>query len=160
MDPTEPIHLRTYFNAGPDAPIAEILLGAPDPENCYVIARVYRNQKPRIEASRFKQMHVRILDSIMAAMDVHPDDRQDVLGWMNSKCRTEADEKGWCKGNVEQVTPVISGWPYDLTDNELVDAANERDGCIPRPRWQALMREAGRRRIGHLIRPQRRDLRQ
>jgi hypothetical protein len=138
-DPAQPIHLRSYFA---DEQV-EVGLGSEDPDECAVRAVVSRDSVV-VSATRFEPLHVKILSSILASLDVEPDERDAALAWMNGRVRGGAyDADGWLAGNVPSFPPP-SGWPYDLTDDALLDSI--RDGVdIPSPRRRALDREARRR---------------
>jgi hypothetical protein len=143
-DPAQPIHLRSYFA---DEQV-ELGLGSDDPDDCAVRALVSRDSVV-VSATRFEPVHVKILASILASLDVEPDERDAALAWMNERLRTRAfDAEGWLEGNVASFPPP-AGWPYDLTDEALLDSI--RDGVdIPSTRRRALDREARRRglRVG------------
>jgi hypothetical protein len=138
-DPAQPIHLRTYFATGQ----VEVGLGAEDPDDCPVRAFV-SHDAVFVSATRFEPLHVKILSSILASLDVEPGDRDAALAWMNERVRRRAfDEGGWLEGNVAAFPPP-SGWPYDLTDDALLDSI--RDGVdVASTRRRALEREAQRR---------------
>jgi hypothetical protein len=138
-DPAQPIHLRSYFA---DEQV-EVGLGSEDPDECAVRALVSRDSVV-VSATRFEPLHVKILSSILASLDVEPDERDAALAWMNERLRRRAfDADGWLEGNVASFPPP-SGWPYDLTDDALLDSI--RDGVdVPSTRRRALDREAQRR---------------
>jgi hypothetical protein len=137
-DPNAPIHLRAFFDGS-----VEIALGAEDPEDCFVRATVTQNDV-RVDATRFEKMHVNILGSILASLDVEPDERDDALAWMHARI-AEMRTKDVFPGNVEAFPPP-TGWPYDLTDGALRDSIDD-DEAIPVTRRKALHREARRRGI-------------
>jgi hypothetical protein len=138
-DPSQPIHLRTYFA---DEQV-EVGLGSDEPDDCAVRAFVSRDAVV-VSATRFEPLHVKILASILASLDVEPGERDAALAWMNERLRGRAfDADGWLQGNVASFPPP-SGWPYDLTDDALLDSI--RDGVdIPSTRRRTLEREARRR---------------
>ncbi len=141
QDPSQPIHLRAFFGGG----LVEIGLGADDPDDCPVRARVSPDAVV-VEATRFEPLHVRILSSILASLDVEPQERDDALSWMHervARARVAPHEGGVLPGNVESFPPP-SGWPYDLTDAALRDSLRDSES-LPSTRARALHREARRR---------------
>lgn len=134
-DPGAPIHLRTYFDGH-----VEIAIGAEEPDACPVRATVSRDAVVA-KATRFEAQHVRILSSILASLDVEPEERERALGWMSERLRTAGE--GPVAGNVDAFPPP-QGWPYDLTDDALLDSLKD-PGAMPSTRWKALQREARRR---------------
>jgi hypothetical protein len=144
-DPNQPIHLRAYLAEEQ----VEIALGADDPEDCSVRAIVSPDAVD-IQATRFEPLHVKILSSILGSLDVEPDEREAALAWMNERIvRRAFGPDGWLEGNVATF-PVASGWPYDLTDDALIDSIRDPTE-IPSARRQALHREARRRGIRDLL---------
>jgi hypothetical protein len=140
-DPEKPIHLRSYFADGQ----VEVGLGTEDPDDCPVRAFVSRDSVVT-SATRFEPLHVKILASILASLDVEPDERDTALAWMNERVRANAfDADGWIPGNVAGF-PRPSGWPYDLTDEALLDSLRDNVD-MPSTRRRALEREARRRRL-------------
>jgi hypothetical protein len=137
-DPNAPIHLRTFFA---DQTV-EIGLGGEDPEECFVRATVTPDDVS-VRATRFEALHVQILSSIFASLDVEPGERDAALGWMQDALRDARGREGFLPGNVESF-PRPSGWPYDLTDEALLESLADREG-VPRTRWEALLREARKR---------------
>jgi hypothetical protein len=139
-DPNAPIHLRAFFA---DHRV-EIGLGADDPEDCYVRARVSPDDVI-VEATQFEPLHVQILASILGSLDVEPGERDDALQWMRDRlpARASAGEGVVLPGNVASFPPP-RGWPYDLTDDALLESLDDREG-IPHTRKNALLREARRR---------------
>lgn len=133
-DPNQPIHLRVFFQ---DQRV-EIGLGADDPEDCFVRARVTPDDVI-VEATRFEPLHVQILSSVLASLDVEPAERDDALAWMQEQLRG----RGELKGNVTSF-PAPTGWPYDLTNEALLESLADREGA-PHTRLNALKREAERR---------------
>lgn len=133
-DPGAPIHLRTFF----DDRRVEIGLGAEDPEECFVRATVTADDV-RVEAIRFEPVHVRILASILASLDVEPEERERALAWMQD----ELAHGGALRGNVTAFPPP-TGWPYDLEDDALLESLDDRED-VPHTRAAALRREAQRR---------------
>jgi hypothetical protein len=133
-DPNQPIHLRTFFA---DQRV-EIGIGADDPEDCYVRATVTPDDVV-VRATRFEPLHVQILQSILTSLDVEPGERDDALGWMQEQVRS----KGPLKGNIDAFPPP-TGWPYDLTNDALLESLEDRDGA-PHTRLTSLRREAERR---------------
>jgi hypothetical protein len=134
-DPNAPIHLRAFF----EEQRVEIGLGADDPEDCYVRATVTPDDVV-VHAVRFEPLHVQILTSILASLDVEPGEREDALAWMQDQL---ADRRTPLRGNVDAFPPP-AGWPYDLTDDALLDSLADREGA-PHTRVSALLREARRR---------------
>jgi hypothetical protein len=132
-DPSAPIHLRAFFA---DQRV-EIGLGADDPEDCFVRATVTPDDVV-VRATKFEPVHVQILASIFASLDVEPGERRDALAWMQEEL-----DRGTLRGNVDAF-PKPTGWPYDLTDDALVESLDDRDG-VPHTRVSALLREARRR---------------
>lgn len=140
-DPNAPIHLRTFFA---DQRV-EVGLGSDDPEDCFVRATVTPDDVV-VRAIRFEPLHVRILDSILTSLDVEPAERDAALQWMNDRVRARgagAERGPMLEGNVTAFPPP-TGWPYDLTDEALVDSLRDREGA-PHTRVSALVREAKRR---------------
>ncbi|MBX3224819.1 MAG: hypothetical protein KF795_30165 [Labilithrix sp.] len=140
-DPNAPIHLRTFFA---DQRV-EIGLGADDPEDCFVRATVTPDDVS-VRATRFEPLHVQILSSILTSLDVEPSERDAALAWMHERARARRapDERGaMLEGNIPAFPPP-SGWPYDLTDDALVESLGDREGA-PHTRVNALLREARRR---------------
>lgn len=138
-DPNAPIHLRSYMSE----PKVEIGLGADDPEDCFVRATVTPDDVV-VNATKFEPLHVQILTSILGSLDVEPDERDEALGWMQALLRGGAREPGgMLLGNVKAFPPP-TGWPYDLTDDALLDSLEDREGT-PHTRVNALLREARRR---------------
>jgi hypothetical protein len=140
-DPGQPIHLRAYLTEEQ----VEIALGADDPDDCSVRATVSPDAVD-VVATRFEPLHVKILASILGSLDVEPDERDTALAWMHERiARRVVRSDGWLEGNVTE-RPGRSGWPYDLTDDALVDSIRDPTE-IPSARRQALHREARRRGI-------------
>lgn len=140
-DPNAPIHLRSYF----DERRVEIGLGGDDPDECFVRATVTPDDV-RVDATRFESLHVQILQSIFASLDVEPQERDAALAWMKERMRAGSaalDADNYVKGNVSSF-PAPTGWPYDLTDEALLDSLRDSEG-IPSTRSRALRREAQRR---------------
>jgi hypothetical protein len=139
-DPHAPIHLRTFFA---DRRV-EIGLGADDPEDCFVRATVTPDDV-LVQATKFEPIHVQILSSILASLDVEPDERASALAWMQEQLPPRgAERRGeMLRGNVTSFPPP-TGWPYDLTDDALLESLDDRAGT-PHTRLSALRREAQRR---------------
>lgn len=140
-DPSAPIHLRTFFA---DQRV-EIGLGADHPEECFVRATVTPDEVV-VRAIRFEPVHVQILSSILASLDVEPDERRDALAWMQAELATAGADRrpgAVLRGNVESFPPP-AGWPYDLTDDALLESLDDREGA-PHTRVSALLDEARRR---------------
>lgn len=150
-DPNAPIHLRTFFA---DQRV-EIGLGADDPEDCFVRATVTADEVT-VKATKFEPLHVQILSSIFASLDVEPRERDAALAWMQDRVRAaggrsagtrgergEGERAQMLRGNVDEFPPP-SGWPYDLTDESLLESLDDREGA-PHTRVNALLREARRR---------------
>ncbi len=139
-DPHAPIHLRTFFG---DQRV-EIGLGAEDPEDCFVRATVTPDDVV-VQATKFEPLHVQILSSIFTSLDVEPGERDDALAWMQRRVseRGPIERGGMLDGNVAEFPPP-TGWPYDLTDEALVESLADRRGA-PHTRISALLREARRR---------------
>jgi hypothetical protein len=137
-DPSAAIHLRSYFSE----PRVQILLGAEDAEECFVRALV-TPENVVVEATRFQAAHVQILASIFASLDVEPGERASALAWMQERLATPRDAGEMVRGNVDAFPPP-SGWPYDLSDETLLESLDDREGA-PHTRIQALLREAQRR---------------
>lgn len=139
-DPNAPIHLRSYF----DDRRVEIALGADDPDECFVRATVSPDAVV-VDATKFEAIHVSILQSILASLDVEPDERDEALAWMNERLAVARRERdgGALRGNVAAFPPP-TGWPYDLTDAALLDSIRDSE-AIPSTRRRALHREAKRR---------------
>lgn len=136
-DPASPIHLRCFF----DDKRVEIGIGAEDPEDCFVRASVTPDAVT-VAATKFEPLHVKILASILGALDVEPQERESALGWMNERIARRAGD-GWLKGNVASFPPP-AGWPYDLDDEALLDSIDDFED-MPSTRRKALVREARRR---------------
>ncbi len=144
-DPGQPIHLRAYLAEEQ----VEIALGADDPDDCSVRATVTPDAVD-VVATRFEPLHVKILTSILGSLDVEPDERDTALAWMHERMAKRAfGPDGWLEGNVAAF-PLPSGWPYDLTDDALIDSIRDPTE-IPSARRQALHREARRRKIRDLL---------
>jgi hypothetical protein len=139
-DPNQPIHLRTFFQ---DQRV-EIGIGADDPEDCCVRATVTPDDVI-VKATRFEARDVQILSSILASLDVEPAERDDALAWMQDQVRRGRV----LRGNIEAF-PAPTGWPYDLTNDALLESLADREGA-PHTRINALKREAERR---GLVRPE------
>ncbi|HEY8073951.1 MAG TPA: hypothetical protein VIF62_07575, partial [Labilithrix sp.] len=135
-DPNAPIHMRAFFA---DQRV-EIGLGADDPEDCFVRATVTPDDVV-VKATKFEPLHVQILGSILGSLDVERDEREDALAWMRDASRGQRE--GVLPGNVDAFPPP-TGWPYDLTDDALLDSLEDRE-AIPHTRKSALVREARRR---------------
>ena len=133
-DPSAPIHLRTFFA---DQRV-EIGLGADEPEECFVRATVTADDVV-VQATKFEPLHVQILASILASLDVEPGERDEALAWMQKQVRA----RGELRGNIDAFPPP-TGWPYDLEDDVLLESLADRDG-IPHPRRMSLLAEARRR---------------
>lgn len=133
-DPNAPIHLRTFF----EDQRVEIGLGADDPEDCFVRATVTPDDVV-VHATRFEPLHVQILGSIFASLDVEPEEREEALAWM----KDQLGGGGALRGNVDAFPPP-TGWPYDLTNEALLESLADREGA-PHTRVSALLREARRR---------------
>ncbi|MBX3232087.1 MAG: hypothetical protein KIT84_19770 [Labilithrix sp.] len=149
-DPNAPIHLRSYFAESR----VEIGLGADDPEDCFVRALVTPDDV-LVKATKFEPLHVQILGSILSSLDVEPGERDAALGWMQDLLRDRQavrEPGGMLRGNVESF-PAPTGWPYDLTDEALLESLDDREGT-PHTRRNALLREAQRRGLGLPPRPQ------
>jgi hypothetical protein len=138
-DPNAPIHLRAFFG---DA-LVEVGLGGEEPDDCFVRARVSPDAVV-VEATQFERVHVRILESILASLDVEPAERDEALAWMHDAIALAALPAGaMLPGNIASFPPP-TGWPYDLTDAALLDSLNDRED-VPATRLRALEREARRR---------------
>lgn len=138
-DPGQPIHLRAYLAEE----LVEVALGADDPEECSVRATVSPDAV-QVAATRFEPLHLKILESILGSLDVEPAERDEALAWMHQRLARRAfGPDGWLEGNVAEF-PAPTGWPYDLTDDALVDSIRDPTQ-IPSARRQALHREARRR---------------
>jgi hypothetical protein len=137
-DPAAPIHMRMYF----DDRRVEIGLGEDEPDLCFVRATVSPDAVV-VQATRFEPLHVQILQSIFASLDVEPEERDDALSWMKARMAGPRDASGGFAGNVATF-PLPTGWPYDLTDAALLDSLGDSEG-IPSTRVSALRREAARR---------------
>jgi hypothetical protein len=138
-DPNAPIHLRAYLAEE----TVEVGLGAEEPDECPVRATITPDDV-QVNAVRFERLHVKILASILASLDVEPDERRDALAWMDDRLeRAPRARDGWVEGNVTAF-PKPSGWPYDLTDEALRDSLRD-PGEMPSTRRRALFREAKRR---------------
>jgi hypothetical protein len=149
-DPNAPIHLRSYF----DERRVEIGLGSDEPELCHVRATVSPDTVV-VQATKFEEVHVQILQSIFASLDVEPQDRAQALRWMNERVdasRRADDGVRWLAGNIAAFPPPM-GWPYDLTDDALLDSIRDAGG-IPSTRSRALRAEAQRRGV-HVDPPRR-----
>lgn len=152
-DPNQPIHLRTFFA---DQRV-EIGLGADEPEECFVRATVTPDDVS-VKATKFEPVHVQILSSIFASLDVEPGERDAALAWMTDALRKNGGrgEPGFTlPGNVESFPPP-AGWPYDLANEALLESLDDREG-IPRTRYEALLREARRRGLRKPEEPKRRE---
>src|SRR5690606_35953491 len=101
-DPNAPIHLRAFFT---DQRV-EIGLGAEDPEDCFVRATVTPDDVS-VKATKFEPLHVQILSSIFASLDVEPGEREEALAWMNEKLRAArgVDRHATLPGNVDSFPP-------------------------------------------------------
>lgn len=140
-DPNAAIHLRTFFA---DQRV-EIGLGADDPEDCFVRATVTPDDVS-VQATEFEPVHVQILTSILTSLDVEPSERDAALAWMKDRVRAARAQPGArLPGNVAGFPPP-AGWPYDLTDDALLESLVDREGA-PHTRVSALLREARRRGI-------------
>ncbi len=138
-DPAQPIHLRAYLAEER----VEVGLGADEPEECPVRATVSPDLVA-VSATRFEPLHVKILSSILGSLDVEPQERDEALAWMNERVARRAfGPDGWLEGNVPSF-PAPTGWPYDLTNDALLDSLRDR-AEMPSARRQALSREARRR---------------
>jgi len=143
-DPNAPIHLRSFF----EDKRVEIGLGADDPDECFVRATVTPDDVV-VQATRFEPIHVQILSSILASLDVEPEERRDALAWMQEQLPRRGSDlarsgpNAVLRGNVDSFPPP-TGWPYDLTDEALLDSLADREGT-PHTRVSALLREAQRR---------------
>lgn len=140
-DPNAPIHLRAFFA---DSRV-EIGLGAEDPEDCSVRATVTPDDVV-VDAIQFEPLDVQILASILTSLDVEPDERDAALAWMHERLSAEGLDpraRATLRGNVDAF-PAPTGWPYDLTDDALLESLSDREGA-PNTRIQALLREARRR---------------
>jgi hypothetical protein len=138
-DPAQPIHLRAYVAEE----LIEVALGADEPEECPVRATVSPDAV-EVVATRFEPLHVKILASILGSLDVEPHERDTALAWLHERIARRAFRPdGWLEGNVAAF-PAPSGWPYDLTDDGLLDSIRDRSE-MPSARRQALHREARRR---------------
>jgi hypothetical protein len=144
-DPNQPIHMRSYFSEKR----VEIGLGADDPDECFVRATVTPDAVV-VDAVQFQPLHVNILSSILASLDVEPHERDAALAWMHANMKNPRAGE-FIHGNVASF-PAPTGWPYDLTDEALLDSLDDR-GALPSTRVHALRREAERR---GLRRPERR----
>jgi hypothetical protein len=134
-DPNAPIHLRTFFA---DQRV-EIGLGADEPEECFVRAEVTPDDVV-VKATKFEPVHVQILGSILASLDVDPDEREQALAWMRERVGRGGTQ---LQGNIDSF-PAPTGWPYDLDDASLLDSLDDRE-ALPHTRRSALLREARRR---------------
>lgn len=137
-DPNSPIHLRSFFQ---DQEI-EIGLGDDEPDFCFVRAKVSPDAV-KVDATKFEPLHLQILQSIFASLDVEPEERDQALAWMKERGSRDRDADGFLRGNIDAFPPP-TGWPYDLTDAALLDSIRDSDG-IPSTRRLALEREAERR---------------
>jgi hypothetical protein len=138
-DPNQAIHLRAYLAEEQ----VEVVLGADDPEECPVRATVSPDAV-HVVATRFEPLHLKILASILGSLDVEPEERDAALGWMHERIARRAfGPDGWLEGNVDAF-PLPTGWPYDLTDDALLDSIRDPSE-LPSARRQALHREARRR---------------
>ena|SRR5688572_588120 len=137
-DPNAPIHMRAFFT---DQRV-EIALGADDPDDCFVRATVTPDDV-EVHATKFEALHVQILASILASLDVEPDERASALAWMRDRLPKQTEPGVFYAGDVDAFPPP-SGWPYDLTDDALLESLADREGT-PRTRTNALLREARRR---------------
>jgi hypothetical protein len=136
-DPNAPIHLRSYF----DDRHVEIALGDEEADQCFVRATVSPDAVV-VHATRFEAVHVQILSSIFASLDVEPEERDEALSWMKDVMRSARTERSF-PGDVDSFPPP-TGWPYDLTDAALLDSIKDSE-AIPSTRSRALAREAERR---------------
>ena len=126
-DPNAPIHLRCFFA---DQRV-EIGLGADDPEDCYVRATVTPDDVV-VRATAFEPTHVQILSSILASLDVEPDEREAALAWMRDEMRSHrVDAPSVLRGNVASF-PRATGWPHNLTDSALLESLDNREGIRTR----------------------------
>ena len=137
-DPGAPIHLRTFFA---DQRV-EIGIGSDEPDDCPVRATVTPDDVV-VQAVEFEPVHIQILSSILTSLDVDPDDREDALEWMRDALVDAGRDARVVRGNVDSFPPP-TGWPYDLTDDALLESLDDRDGA-PSTRINALLREARRR---------------
>jgi hypothetical protein len=142
-DPSSPIHLRTFFA---DQRV-EIGLGADEPEDCFVRATVTADDVV-VQATKFEPIHVQILASILASLDVEPGERDAALAWMHERIPPRGRDRDRAPsepipGNVASFPPP-TGWPYDLADDALLESLDDREG-VPHTRVSALLREARRR---------------
>jgi hypothetical protein len=139
-DPGAPIHLRAFFT---DQRV-EIGIGADDPEECFVRATVTPDDVV-VQAIQFEPLHVQIMTSILTSLDVEPGEREAALAWMQEAVRSanSGDRGAMLRGNVDAFPPP-AGWPYDLTDDALLESLEDREGA-PHTRVSALVREARRR---------------
>ncbi|MBN9166977.1 MAG: hypothetical protein BGO98_11760 [Myxococcales bacterium 68-20] len=138
-DPHAPIHLRSFFA---DQRV-EIGIGADDPEDCHVRATVTPDDVV-VQATAFEPVHVQILSSILASLDVEPDEREAALAWMRDEMRAHrVDAPSVFRGNVASF-PRATGWPHDLTDSALLESLGDRER-IPSTRVKALLAEVRRR---------------
>lgn len=140
-DPGAPIHLRTFFA---DQRV-EVGLGADDPEECFVRASVTADDVI-VKATKFEPLHVQILASVLGSLDVEPSERDAALGWMQERVKSRdaaRDASGMLLGNIDAF-PAPQGWPYDLTDDALLESLADRK-ATPHTRIGALEREAVRR---------------
>lgn len=136
-DPNAPIHLRSYF----DERRIEIGLGGDEPDACFVRATV-SSDAVAVHATKFEPLHVQILQSILASLDVEPEERDEALAWMRDRLRAH-DGGGFVQGDVAAFPPP-TGWPYDLTDDALLDSIRDSEN-MPSTRSRALRAEARRR---------------
>ena len=138
-DPQAPIHLRSFFDGR-----VEIGLGADEPDACPVRATVTADRVV-VEAIEFGPVDLQILQSILASLDVEPEERDEALAWFRDALADaqRRGSRGAVAGNVAAFPPP-TGWPYDLTDHALLDSLRDRGG-IPSTRVRALDREARRR---------------
>ena len=143
-DPHAPIHLRTFF----EDQRVEIGLGADDPEDCFVRATVTPDDVV-VNATHFEALHIQILASIFASLDVEPEERDAALAWMRERVprgreRIERGERPETYAGNVTTFPSPTGWPYDLTDESLLESLRDREDT-PHTRVNALRREAARR---------------
>jgi hypothetical protein len=137
-DPRAFIHLRTYFG---EEKLVEVCLGAAAPDDCYLRALVTPGAV-EVSATRFCEEDLRILDSVLASLDVEEESRAHALAWTNGM---RPDDAGWYTGNAVTLSlQTATSWPRDLTDEALMDALRDT-GQIPLVRRQTLAEEAKRR---------------
>lgn len=142
-DPNAPIHLRSYF----EEKRVEIGLGGDEPDTCFVRASVTPDDVI-VQATKFEELHVQILQSIFASLDVEPQERTNALAWMKERidaARKEGSPERFLPGNIDAFPPP-TGWPYDLTDEALLDSLRDNE-AVPSTRLRALRSEARRRNL-------------